>query len=93
VAERFFGSLKREFTDHRLYATREEAREDVVDHIEMFYNSRRRHPYLGYSSPAKFEALARVAQPSVRFLLTTTCAAGLRIAYRVAHRPGPGVTG
>jgi transposase InsO family protein len=61
VAERFFGSLKRECTDHRLYATREEARGDVVDYIEMFYNSRRRHSYLGYSSPAEFEALAKVA--------------------------------
>ena len=32
-----------------------------VDYIEMFYNSRRRHSYLGYSSPAEFEALAKVA--------------------------------
>mgnify|MGYP006295879699 CR=1 FL=1 len=61
VAERFFGSLKRECTDQRLYATREEARRDVVDYIEMFYNSRRRHSYLGYESPAAFEALPKAA--------------------------------
>ena len=61
VAERFFGSLKRECTDHRLYATHEQARRDVVDYIEMFYNSRRKHSHLGYSSPAEFEALAKAA--------------------------------
>ncbi len=47
VAERFLGSLKRERTDDRLYATREQAKQDVIDYIEMFYNSRRKHSYLG----------------------------------------------
>ena len=61
VAERFFGSLKRERTDDRLYATREEAKQDVIDYIEMFYNSRRKHSYLGYSSPSEFETIAKVA--------------------------------
>ena len=51
VAERFFGSLKRERTDLRHYVTRQEARADVVDYIEMFYNSKRLHSYLGYVSP------------------------------------------
>jgi transposase InsO family protein len=59
--ERFFGSLKRERTDLRIYATREEMRADVIDYIEMFYNSQRRHSYLGYTSPMQFEALANVA--------------------------------
>ena len=59
--ERFFGSLKRERTDLRIFATREEARACVVDYIEMFYNSRRRHSYLGYVSPAEFEAKANAA--------------------------------
>lgn len=58
VVERFLGSLKRERTDHRLYATHEEARRDVIDYIERFYNSRRRHSYLGYLSPMAFEAQA-----------------------------------
>lgn len=51
VAERFFGSLKREWTAHRTYATRQEARDDIIAYIEMFYNSRRLHSYLGYVSP------------------------------------------
>ena len=37
--------------------TREEAKGDIVDYIEMFYNSNRRHSYLGYISPKEFEEL------------------------------------
>jgi transposase InsO family protein len=61
VAERFFGSLKGERTALRHYATRQEARDDVVDDIEMFYNSTRLHSYLGYVSPNDYEGLAKVA--------------------------------
>ena len=61
VAERFFGSLKGERTSLRHYATRQEARDDVIDYIEMFYNSTRLHSYLEYVSPNDFERLAKVA--------------------------------
>lgn len=61
VAERFFGSLKGERMALRHYATRQEARDDVVDYIEMFYNSTRLHSYLGYVSPNDYEGLAKVA--------------------------------
>lgn len=61
VAERFFGSLKREWTAHHYYATRQEASNDIVAYIEMFYNSRRKHSYLGYVSPNEYEKFARVA--------------------------------
>ena len=57
VAERFFRSLKTERTNHRVYQTREEAKQDVFDYIEMFYNSQRLHSYLGYVSPNEFESL------------------------------------
>jgi putative transposase len=60
VAERFFGSLKREWTSHGYYATRQEARDDIIDYIEMFYNSRRKHSYLGYVSPNTYEQFALV---------------------------------
>ena len=60
VAERFFGSLKREWTSHRSYATRQEARDDIIAYIEMFYNSTRRHSYLGYVSPNDYEKNALV---------------------------------
>jgi len=55
VAESFFGSLKTERVFFENYKTREEARGDIVDYIEMFYNSKRRHSYLGYLSPRTFE--------------------------------------
>lgn len=61
VVERFFRSLKSERTDHYRYTTREAARRHVIDYIEMFYNSRRLHSYLGYVSPVQYEKMARVA--------------------------------
>jgi len=61
VIERFFRSLKGERTDHCRYLTREAARQDVINYIEMFYNSRRLHSYLGYVSPAEYEESAKVA--------------------------------
>jgi transposase InsO family protein len=57
VAERFFGSLKRERTSQRDYETCQEARNDVMEYIEMFYNSRRLHSYLGYMSPNAYEKM------------------------------------
>ena len=57
VAESFFGSLKTERVFFSSYRTREEAKRDIVDYIEMFYNSNRRHSYLGYVSPKEFEEL------------------------------------
>lgn len=61
VIERFFRSLKSERTNHRRYSTRQAARQDVINYIEMFYNSRRLHSYLGYVSPTEYEKLAEVA--------------------------------
>ena len=55
VMERFFGSLKSERVSHKKYATRAEAKADVVDYIEMFYNSKRMHSALGYLSPMQYE--------------------------------------
>lgn len=59
--ERFFGSLKRERTDLRLFATRDEARACVIEYIELFYNSQRRHSYLDYVSPMAYESKVNVA--------------------------------
>jgi len=53
--ESFFASLKRERTSGKYYATREEARRDIFDYVEVFYNRRRRHSGLGNISPAEFE--------------------------------------
>jgi transposase InsO family protein len=59
--ESFFGTLKREIVYHRHYATRTDARQDIFEYIEVFYNRKRRHSTLGYESPAEFEARMAVA--------------------------------
>ena len=55
VVESFFGLLKREWVNRVHYRTREEARADVFEYIECFYNRKRRHGYLGNISPVEFE--------------------------------------
>ncbi len=55
VVESFFGLLKRECVNRVRYRTRDDARADVFDYIECFYNRKRRHGYLGNISPAAFE--------------------------------------
>jgi len=59
--ESFFGTLKRELIYHRQYRTREQATQDIVEYIEVFYNRLRRHSTLGYYPPAEFEARTTVA--------------------------------
>ncbi|MBV5287484.1 MAG: IS3 family transposase, partial [Methyloversatilis discipulorum] len=55
VAESFFQLLKRERILRQIYTTRAQARSDVFDHIEMFYNPKRRHGYTNQLSPVEFE--------------------------------------
>lgn len=55
VAESFFQLLKRERIRRQIYSTRDEARADVFNYIEMFYNPRRRHNSAGDLSPVEFE--------------------------------------
>ncbi|NMN74413.1 putative transposase [Rhizobium sp. 57MFTsu3.2] len=55
VAESFFNLLKRERTCRRLYHSRDEARQDVFDYIEMFYPPKRKHVRNGMLSPVEFE--------------------------------------
>lgn len=61
VVESFFHTLKVELVHHRRYLTRDEARQDIFEWIEVFYNRQRRHSTLGYRSPAEFEAMKEVA--------------------------------
>jgi putative transposase len=58
VMESFSSSLKTERTAAKMYRTREQAKADVFDYIECFYNPRRRHSTLGYLSPMEFEKQA-----------------------------------
>lgn len=58
VMERFFGSLKSEWTSTRRYTTREQARHDIIEYIEMHYNSHRLHSTLGYIPPREQKPVA-----------------------------------
>jgi len=55
VVESFFGLLKRECVNRVRFRTRDEARAIVFEYIEVFYNRKRRHGYLGHVSPKEFE--------------------------------------
>lgn len=53
-SESFFSSLKNERAHGQRYATHEQAKDDLFDYIEIFYNRSRRHSTLGYVSPAQY---------------------------------------
>jgi putative transposase len=57
VAESFFSSLKKERIRRTIYATREQAKSELFDYIEVFYNRKRRHSHLNQLSPMAFEQL------------------------------------
>ena len=59
--ESFFSSLKTERVGRKTYRTRDEARADVFDYIERFYNPKRRHSTIGYLSPMEFESQVGLA--------------------------------
>lgn len=59
--ESFFSSLKTERTIRKMYRTRDDAKADVFDYIERFYNPKRRHSTIGYLSPVEFERQAGLA--------------------------------
>jgi len=52
--ESFWGILKQELVNHRHYRSREEARRDITEYIEIFYNRQRRQAKLGYLPPALY---------------------------------------
>ena len=59
--ESFFSSFKTERVARKIYRTRDEAKADVFDYIERFYNTKRRHSTIGYISPMEFERKAGLA--------------------------------
>lgn len=65
VAESFFQLLKRERIRRRIYLTRDEARQDVFDYIEFFYNRKRKHGSTNQLSPIEFERQYFLRQETV----------------------------
>ena len=87
VAESFFATLKIELVYQSQWSTRTQARSELFEYIELFYNRQRRHSALGYLCPNEFERLAirHALKPVLR--LPATCLpqaldiAGLRSAH------------
>ncbi|WP_420845594.1 IS3 family transposase [Marivivens niveibacter] len=65
VAESFFNLLNRERIRRRTYRTRAEARQDVFDYIEMFYNPKRKHAHNDMLSPIEFERQQKLKNQGV----------------------------
>lgn len=61
VAESFFHSIKGELINHETYQSREAAKQSIFEYIEIFYNRKWRHSYLGYLSPEEYENMAVAA--------------------------------
>lgn len=55
MAESFFKTLKRELVEGRSYGTRDEAKQDIFKHIELYCNRVRMHPALDCMSPVEYE--------------------------------------
>jgi putative transposase len=53
--ESFFATLKQELVYHRLYQDRKEAKQDIFEYIQVWYNRKRSHSALNYLSPEEFE--------------------------------------
>ena len=80
VIESFFSSLKKERIKKRIYKTRDLARADVFDYIEVFYNRKRRHSHLGGVSPEAFE------QASLWALVVSVIPAALQVFGNMRQR-------
>ncbi len=65
VAESFFSNLKKEKIRRKIYKTRDDARADVFNYIEMFYNPKRRHTHNDRTPPTVYEQQYFMKQESV----------------------------
>ena len=59
--ESWFHTLKTELVNHRAYQTRMQAKTDIFEYIEVFYNRSRRHSALGYMTPSQYEMIKMAA--------------------------------
>jgi len=65
VVESFFNLLKRERVRRRVYKTRDEARRDMFDYIEIIYNPKRKHVRNGMLSPVEYERRQKISSEGV----------------------------
>ena len=57
VAESFFSSLKNELVHHCNFTTRDQARSEIFEYLELFYNRKRLHQSLNYQTPMKYKSV------------------------------------
>ncbi|MBO6557567.1 MAG: IS3 family transposase [Pseudomonadales bacterium] len=55
MAESFFANLKKEKVRRKKYRTREEARQEIFEYIELFYNPKRRHTHNDRVAPMVYD--------------------------------------
>ena len=63
--ESFFGSFKNEWVRGKIYETFDDAKKDIFNYIELFYNRKRRHASMGYVSPMVYEEMHEMKQNRV----------------------------
>jgi transposase InsO family protein len=61
MAESFFKTLKTELIYQNKYQSRQKAKQDIFEYIEVFYNRQRLHSALGYKTPVEYGELQDVA--------------------------------
>jgi len=61
VAESFFHTLKEELVYDEDFATKQKARQAIFKYIELFYNRRRQHTYIGNKAPFVYEEMKAAA--------------------------------
>ncbi len=62
VVESFWGTMKEEGIEEKTFLTHKEAKEVLFEYIEIFYNRKRRHSFLGYVSPTAYEEMWKIQQ-------------------------------
>ena len=65
VAESFFTTFKKRVTRKKIDSTRQEAKTEIFNFIELFYHPKKRHSHTGGVSPAKFEEASFLEQQTV----------------------------
>lgn len=58
-SESFFHTLKTELIHHRRYQARQEAKQEIFEYIEVFYNRQRRHSTIGCQTPLGYEKMCQ----------------------------------
>lgn len=61
MVESFFATVKTELVHHSTYHSQDQAKAELFEYIEVFYNRSRRHSTLGYQTPAGFEMMEMAA--------------------------------